>query len=147
MSGRGGLIHCWALVYLVSFQSPQWTVYLCYGQPTFLQLFYPGSAFGPLQKQSLSGSHAFRSLSPGQDFKCLQFGLIPGVSHSKYSCIFQLHTLALQPTPLWQQLFALLTEQLDGSSVPFRFSPQMPHIGTLRSPKSCVSTARPGGPH
>lgn len=33
LSGRGGLVHCWALVYFVSFQSPHWTVYLWCGQP------------------------------------------------------------------------------------------------------------------
>lgn len=93
MSGRGGLIRCWARVYFVSFQSPPWTVHLWRGQPILLQLLCPGFALGPLQKQSLSGPMPFPGCPLGQDFKCLQFGLIPRVSHSKYPCIFQSDTL------------------------------------------------------
>lgn len=40
-------------------------------------------------------------------------------------------------------LFASLAEQLDDSSLPFRFSWWMSDIGTVLSPNSCIRIARP----
>lgn len=47
-----------------------------------------------LCRNSLSrGPMPFPGCPLGQDCKCFQFGLIPGVSHSKCSCIFQFDAL------------------------------------------------------
>ena len=81
----------------------------------------------------------------GQDVKCFQCSLIPTCPTENIHVYFSLtHSGHAADPNVATILLALLAEQRDDSSLPFRFSRWMSDFGTLHSPYSCINTSRPG---
>lgn len=91
----------------------------------------PGYAHGPPHTWAVSGSHAVSRLSSWAGFK--MFPVHFSMTHS--GCVADPNVATI--------LFVSLAEQLDCSSLLFRFSRWMSDFAILHSQNSCINTARP----
>lgn len=90
------------------------------------------------------GPMPFLGCPLGQDLKCFQFSWMPMCPRENIHVHFSLtHSGRAADPNVATILFASLAEQLDDSSLPFRFSRWVSDFGTLHSPNSCINTARP----
>lgn len=131
ISGRGRLTDHWALVCLVSSRA-QVGLYVHDTASLFSSGFHtPGYAHGPPHTWAVSGSHAVSRLSSWAGFK--MFPVHFSMTHS--GCVADPNVATI--------LFVSLAEQLDCSSLLFRFSRWMSDFAILHSQNSCINTARP----